>query len=80
MEKLILKYNAVVGKDCLPQIEEITKRLCLTIESVEEETPTPGKRLKIVSVAGCQDKLAEFGREVVRLPAITIKSVSGKEL
>jgi len=75
MEKLILKYNAIVGKDHLLEIQEITKKLCLEITAVEEESPISGKRLKVISITGSKENLSLFHREMGRFPAITAKAV-----
>jgi hypothetical protein len=73
MKKRILKYSTNLGKDHLPEIEEITQRLCLRIESVNEESPHNGKKIKIVSVTGDQLRLHELDKELIRLPSISIK-------
>jgi hypothetical protein len=79
MEKLILKYNAIVGKDHLPEIQEITKKLCLEITDVSEESPIAGKRLKVISVTGSKENLDLLHTEMARFPAITTKPMQ-KEL
>ena len=73
MANLVLKYNAVVGKDPLPELQEITKRLTLAIDSVTEEKPVSGKRIKVVHVSGAKKNLDELGKEIIRFPAITLK-------
>jgi len=73
LKKLILKYNAIVGKDHLPELREITRRLSLEIESVKEETPSGGKKIKIVSIKGDQRSLHALDKELIRFPSIAAK-------
>lgn len=73
----ILKYNAIVGKDHLPEIQEITKKLCLEILKVEEESPVSGKRIKVVSITGSKGSLDQLHTEMMKFPAITAKPIKG---
>ncbi len=69
MKKLILKYNTRVGKNHLPKIEEMTKRLGLKIENVEE-----GRQgLKVVAITGKLEKLHDMDRELIRHASISRK-------
>ncbi len=76
LKRLILKYNAVVGKDHLPEIRELTSRLSLEIESVLEESAVSGKKIKVISVRGEQRCLQELDRALVRYPAIAIRKAA----
>jgi hypothetical protein len=67
VKKLVLKYNARVGKDHLPKIEEMTRRLGLKIEKIEESRPGH----KRISVTGQSDKLQEMDKALVRFASIT---------
>jgi hypothetical protein len=73
MSKLTLQFNALVGPNHLPEIEAITKRLSLAIDSVREESPISGKKLKFVSVSGTPENLIMFRAEMRRFPSITLK-------
>lgn len=75
-KRLILKYNAILGKDHLPEIRELTKRLSLEIESVNEESPTSGKKIKVISIRGEQRRLHDLDRELIRFPAIAIRKAA----
>ena len=71
--KLILKYNSIVGKDHLPEIRALTKRLSLEIERVTAESPSGGKKIKVIAVSGKLCHLNELNRELIRYPAIASK-------
>lgn len=73
MSKLTLQFNAVVGPNHLPEIEEITKRLSLAIENVREESPIAGKKLKIIDVIGTPENMLLLRAEMRRFPSITLK-------
>lgn len=73
MTKLTLQFNAVVGSNPLPEIEEITRRLSLAIEGVREESPISGKKLKLVDVSGTPEAMLLLRDEMRRFPAITLK-------
>ena len=73
MTRLTLQFNAVVGPNHLPEIEEITKRLSLAIEGVREESPIAGKKLKYVDVSGAPEKMMLLRAEMKKFPSITLK-------
>jgi|GEM_PF-5138407 len=75
-KRLILKYNAILGKDHLPEIRKLTQRLSLEIESVKEESPTSGKKIKVISVSGDPRRLHELDRELIRFPAIATRKAA----
>jgi hypothetical protein len=75
-KKLILKYNAILGKDHLPEIRAITKRLSLEIESVNEESPVKGKKIKVIAIKGDQRRLHELDQELIRFPSIATRLAS----
>ena len=70
MKKLILKYNARIGRDPLPRIQELTEKLGLRIEVANDSKPG----LKQVLVVGASDKLHELDRALVRYASITRKA------
>ena len=74
-DKIILKYNAVVGRDPLPKIQELVAALTLRLEDVAEENPAAGKRLRVVRISGESKKLLELARKLRRFPSITSKIV-----
>lgn len=73
MTKVTLQFNAVVGPNHLPEIEEITRRLSLAIDGVREESPISGKKLKLVDVSGTPEAMLLLRAEMRRFPAITLK-------
>lgn len=73
MTKLTLQFNALVGPNHLPEIEEITKRLSLAIASVREESPIAGKKLKFVDVTGSPENMILLRAEMRKFPSITLK-------
>ncbi len=73
MSKLTLQFNAQVGPNHLPEIEEITKRLSLSIEGVREESPLAGKKLKFVEITGSPENMVLLRAEMRRFPSITLK-------
>lgn len=73
--KIILKYNAVVGNDPLPRVRELVKALALRVDDVGEESPIAGKRLRVVCVSGEPGQISEFARQLHRLPSISAKLV-----
>lgn len=75
MTKMVLKFNAVVGRSPIVEIEEITRRLSLRIENVREESPAAGKKFKVLDVTGAPGDLIQFREEMQRFPAVTAKLV-----
>jgi hypothetical protein len=74
---MLLRYNALVGRDPLPRIRELAAALALEVGDVGEEAPVAGKRIKSVSVRGDAIRLSELERQLQRYPAITARFVSG---
>jgi hypothetical protein len=72
-DKIILKYNAVVGVDPMPRIREIVAVLSLRIDDVVEERLVAGRRFRRVHVSGEPAKLNELAERLRRLPSITAK-------
>ena len=79
MTKLILKYNAIVGRDHFPEIQEIITRLSLEIEDIHEEAPIAGKRLKVILIKGSPVNLDQLDKEMFRFPSITSKFTAASE-
>jgi hypothetical protein len=56
-----------VGKDHLPKIEEMTRRLGLKIEKIEESRPGH----KVIAITGNSEQLQEMDQALVRFASIT---------
>lgn len=70
MTKLILQFNTGVGRDCLPEVEEITRSLSLKIESVKS-----GAR-RVIEVTGNTENLFRLSEEMLRYPSVKMKKVA----
>lgn len=73
MRKLILKYNARIGTDKLPKIQELVKKHDLKIDAVDDLRENT-KWFKVVQVSGKADKLADLDQDLVRHASITKKA------
>jgi hypothetical protein len=71
--RLVLRYNALVGRDPLPRIRELASRLGLELRAEQDEVPASGKRIKVVSVSGAPPGLTQLERSLLRFPAVTAK-------
>jgi hypothetical protein len=71
-KKLILRYNAAIGKDPLPKVRELARDLKLEVLEVDDK-PKSEKRLCVVYVRGDLADLRELERQLLRFPAITVK-------
>lgn len=75
MKKLLLKYNARLGNDKLPQIQKLADKHELKIDSVEDLQESPTKWLKVVRISGEVSKLQALDKELVRYASIMKKSI-----
>lgn len=73
MKKLLLKYNARLGKDKLPEIQELIKTHDLKIDSIEDQKEST-KWFKIIKVSGSPERLEKFDKALVRFASITKKA------
>ena len=71
MKKLLLSYNARVGRNPMAKIEEITKKIGVKIESIADKKPGH----TVVSLTGPHEKLAEVDKKLLRFPSITRKAI-----
>jgi hypothetical protein len=74
---LVLKYNAVVGRDPFPPIAELARQLGLRVEAGDDESTGSGKHLRVVHVRGPAKAVAELERSLLRFPAVTSKVLLG---
>lgn len=70
MIKLILQFNTKVGRDYLPEVEEITRSLSLQIEDLQKT----GRR-KVIAVTGKTENLFRLSEEMLRFPSVKMKKV-----
>lgn len=73
MKKILLKYNVRLGKDKLPEIQELIETHDLKIDSIEDQKEST-KWFKVIKVSGNSEKLEKLDKALVRFASITKKA------
>ena len=74
--RMLLTFNAVVGRDPLPQIRELAGALALEVSETSEEAAARSRHIRSVQVSGDAKGINELERQLLRFPAITAKLVT----
>lgn len=75
MKKLVIKFNARLARNPMTKIEEMTTKLGLKIESIEELKRGVSSHQRVVSIVGDSEKLQQLDKRLDRYASVTRKAI-----
>lgn len=74
VKNVVLKYS-MLGKDPQVELAQILDELGIAVAKAEVMKPRPGSSFKLIFAHGSAEQIEALNRELLRLPAISMKEV-----